>query len=313
MTAQTSNLPAPPPPTPEEQEERARRWREEQDRLEAERIANAEKRTAEAKAAAEKALTRLMEASRMEAEVRATGEQRRPEGIPGVQYEFVDMTEQKAVAARKLWLADLESIHDDFATDEGEEGDDDERDPHPVSPALWRLEDVEDPRAREAVRHFIENLRGGKKRNAIVFGSVGAGKTSVLVAAGHYAVDRGIGARFVSHAEYLSHLRPEGAPPNGMSKVEYRRMMRDCALLVLDDLCAELNVDTPASEFVRRETMDLLGYRLTKRLPNLVSTNLTTAQVQKVLDDRLASRLGMNAVVVPMVERDRRKPKTWGA
>lgn len=300
MTAQTTNLPVPPPPTAAEQEERARRWREEQDRQQRRREAEAAQRTAEARANAQAALARLIEASRLEEEARDRGEEvRKPEGIPTFEYDFVDLTPTKAAYARKLWLADLEVLRDDTDAPEG-------------SPYTWRLEDVEDPRAREAVRHFIEQLMGGKKRNLIAYGSVGAGKTSTLVAAGHYAVDRGIGARFVSHQEYLANLRPEGAPPNGMSKIEYRKMMRECQLLVLDDFCAEINVDTAASEFVRRETMDLLGYRLAKKKPNLVSTNLTTPQVQKVLDDRLASRLGMNAVVVPMVERDRRMPKTWG-
>jgi DNA replication protein DnaC len=288
-------VPVPPPPTREEAEERARRWREQKDREEHERANESAVRLAEAKEGAKEAIRRLMA---LDEEQAAIPEDKRPRGIAGVEYLIADLTQEKATAARKVWERDLDVVRNLNAENE--------------SLTTWRVADIEDPAARGFVDRFVRQLRSGaKKKNLIVVGSVGAGKTATAIAAGHLSVDLGMPTRYVSHSYYLECLRPEGVPPNGLSKDQFKRSMIAAHVLVLDDFCADMNVDAPASEFARRETIALLNARMTQGKANIVTTNVTTEQVRKMMDDRIASRLGTNAVVVTMADRDRREPTTW--
>lgn len=298
----STGMPVPPPPTREEEAERMARADERNRRAEELAAAQAEKRHQEAMDGAKEALARLIAVS--ESESRAAEEAaaaglpapQRARGILGVEYDYPDLTEDRIRGARAAWNADLEVVRDD--ENEG------------VSLTSWRIEDIEDPAARSIIDRYIKQLPGGKKRTCILHGSVGAGKTATAVAAGYAAVERGILTRYVSHNDYLARLRP-GAARGELTSEQYKEKLKTATLLVLDDFCADMSVDAPASEFARRETMELLNYRLHKGKPTIVTTNLSTAQVAKVIDDRLASRLGMNAVVVAMIEKDRREPETW--
>jgi len=298
-----TGMPVPPAPTAEEEAERVARAKERNRRAEELAAAQAEQRHNEAIEGAKEALARLIadsEAGTREADAaRAAGlpAPQRPRGIPGHEYEFADLTEERRANARRAWEQDLDVVRNLNAEDE--------------SLTTWRVDDIEDPRARAAVQHFVEQVPRGKKRQLIVVGSVGAGKTATAIAAGHAAVDRGIPTRYVSHNAYLECLRPKGSPPGGLSADEYRRAMSSVALLVLDDFCADMNTDVAASEFARRETIKLLNDRMTQGRSTIVTTNVTTEQVRTIMDDRVASRLGTNAVVVTMVEKDRRQPATW--
>jgi len=299
---QSTGMPVPPAPTREEEAERMARAAERNRRAEEVATAQAEKKHRDAIEGAREALSRLIALS--ESDTRAAEEAaraglpapQRAKGILGVEYEYPDLTEDRIRGARAAWNADLEVVRDD--ENEG------------VSLTSWRIEDIEDPAARTIIDRYIKQLPGGKKRTCILHGSVGAGKTATALAAGHAAVERGILTRYVSHNDYLARLRP-GAARGELTSEQYKEKLKTCTLLVLDDFCADMSVDVAASEFARRETMELLNYRLHKGKPTIVTTNLSTAQVAKVIDDRLASRLGMNAVVVAMIEKDRREPETW--
>lgn len=145
--------------------------------------------------------------------------------------------------------------------------------------------------------------------NAILAGSVGAGKTVAAVAAASYAVERGLMARFVPHTVYLSWLRPDGAP-SGMTPLKVLEFYERCDLLVLDDLAHEM--DAYATNFVRTRTSELITARVNSNRPTLFTTNLTSKQITDVLGDALFSRIGMRAEVLEMTGVDRRKPKSWG-
>ncbi|MER7937817.1 MULTISPECIES: ATP-binding protein [unclassified Streptomyces] len=144
--------------------------------------------------------------------------------------------------------------------------------------------------------------------NAILPGEVGAGKTVAAVAAGAYAVDQGLMARMVSHSLYLSWLRPDGAP-TGMSAAQVLEFYERVDVLVLDELCNEM--DSYATEFVRTRTSELITARVNSGRPTLFTTNLNSAQIEEILGARLVSRIGMAAVVLKVTGNDRRRPQSW--
>ncbi|KIF04163.1 hypothetical protein PL81_20355 [Streptomyces sp. RSD-27] len=142
----------------------------------------------------------------------------------------------------------------------------------------------------------------------VVAGGVGAGKTVAAAAAGAFAVDCGLMARFVSHSMYLAWLRPEGAPA-GLTPTQVRERYERCDLLVLDDLCNEM--DEYATNHVRTHTSNLITARINSGRATLFTTNLNFDQIEAVLGERLASRVGNRATVLRMVGNDRRKPQRW--
>ncbi|MGW7090123.1 ATP-binding protein [Streptomyces sp. NPDC054871] len=144
--------------------------------------------------------------------------------------------------------------------------------------------------------------------NLIATGSVGAGKTVAAAAAGAFAVESGMMARFVSHSMYLSWLQPDNAPA-GLTKVQIRERYDRCDLLIVDDLCNEM--DQYATNHVRTHTSDLITSRINSGRATLFTTNLTSDQVAAVLGERLASRVGNRATVLRMTGDDRRKPQRW--
>ncbi|MFF4188121.1 ATP-binding protein [Streptomyces sp. NPDC001691] len=152
------------------------------------------------------------------------------------------------------------------------------------------------------------SLKTVARLNAVLSGNVGTGKTAAAIAAGSYAVDSGIMVRFLSHSRYLAWLRPNSAPA-GMTTLRLKELHERCDLLIVDDLCNEL--DGYASTFVRTETADLLNARLHSGRATLFTTNLNSAQVGEVLGERFASRIGSQAAHFKMVGGDRRRPLTW--
>lgn len=194
--------------------------------------------------------------------------------------------------------------------------------------ARFRLSALDDQQFPEHFRRYVEQLAKARRHNRaqlklpegqrnivrpniqhlIAHGSVGSGKTVAAAATGAYAVESGLMARFVSHSMYLSWLQPNNAPA-GLTPVSVRERYERCDLLILDDLCNEM--DEYATNHVRTHTSNLITARLNSGRATLFTTNLSFEQIASVLGDRLASRVGQRATVLRMVGDDRRKPQMW--
>lgn len=153
---------------------------------------------------------------------------------------------------------------------------------------------------REIVRPTIQHL--------ILHGSTGTRKTATAAAAGAYAVARGLMTRFVSHSKYLGWLRPDSAPA-GLTRTQILERYERCDVLILDDLCEEM--DEYATNHVRTLTNNLITARANKGRGTIFTTNLNFDQVEVVLGERLASRIGGRALPLKLVGDDSRKPQRW--
>ncbi|GAA2842789.1 hypothetical protein ACFQ0M_48150 [Kitasatospora aburaviensis] len=161
-----------------------------------------------------------------------------------------------------------------------------------------------------ALAYWVERLAANHetKQHLIGYGNVGSGKSAALIALGSLAVQSGIMTRYVRHGDYVRWLRPDGAPP-GMTAIQVREFHDRCGLLILDELCGEM--DGQATEAVRQATGDLLSARIASGLPTAVGTNLHSDQIAKVLGARIVSRLGESAMALEFVHPDRRTPVRW--
>lgn len=134
------------------------------------------------------------------------------------------------------------------------------------------------------------------RRNLVLFGAIGTGKTHAAVAAVRPSHFRGIDCRFVPSVELLDLLRP----PNPAS------LLYDLAavsILVVDDLGTQRD-----SEWTDERLYALLNRRWLEELPTVVTTNVPHQQMEERFGPRLFSRLRHGAVGVELVGRDRRAP-----
>ncbi|MER8103309.1 ATP-binding protein [Kitasatospora sp. NPDC094016] len=162
----------------------------------------------------------------------------------------------------------------------------------------------------EVLAYWVQRLAAGldTKQHLVAFGNVGSGKTAALIALGSLAVSAGVMTRYVRHGDYVRWLRPDGAPP-GLTQLQVREFHDRAGLLILDELCGEM--DGQATEAVRQATGDLLSARIASGLPTAIGTNLHSAQIAKILGDRIVSRLGESATALQFVRPDRRQPVRW--
>ncbi|WP_329317144.1 hypothetical protein OG723_44260 (plasmid) [Streptomyces sp. NBC_01278] len=182
--------------------------------------------------------------------------------------------------------------------------------------ARWTLEQLDEvEQHRDRLRNWVtaaalskrKNVRP-KSLNGIAFGNVGSGKSTAIIAAGGYAAANGLLPRYLKHTHYLQWLRPNGAP-KGYTEQQIRRVFAECDLLVLDELCGEMD---NANDWVRKESGDLIDARVASGRPTLCATNLNDERIGEIMGSRFLSRLGGGASLFEMVGEDRRRPVQWG-
>lgn len=118
----------------------------------------------------------------------------------------------------------------------------------------------------------------------VLQGGVGTGKTHLAYAIAGAVLGRGISVYARTTPDLLDQLRA------GYKDDTYDQLMadmKDAPLLVLDDLGAETH---PNSGWVDQALYQIVNHRYSKRLPMVVTTNLSVADA-KSMDARLISRL----------------------
>lgn len=175
--------------------------------------------------------------------------------------------------------------------------------------AGWSLDDLADDQHPAMLRRYVDGLGpDAAVVNLVLGGRIGSGKTTAAVALGDYASSKGLRCRVVRHKHYLDWLRPDGAP-EGMTPWQVRRRMRDCDLLVLDELGGEL--DGEASRFVREETLSLIGDRIEAGKATVFTTNDKPDTIAENLGQRLMSRISERGLALTVRGDDRRGRLHW--
>lgn len=158
---------------------------------------------------------------------------------------------------------------------------------------------------RDLAIGWAADFRAGGRRNLIMHGGVGSGKTglawSLLRAC--VQVDGLLDVDFVNFRDYLEEMKRTF---DGNKEVDERPMRR--ALLVLDDLGAERPTEWALGVLAR-----LVEHRYVNRLPTIVTTNYSPTELvdrlgrdELVVGERIVSRLTQDAVQLRFTGRDRR-------
>lgn len=181
-----------------------------------------------------------------------------------------------------------------------------------------RLEGLAKDQHANALRDFVTSIASGNpvKRNLILAGVVGPGKTSAAIATGWAALAAGRSVRFVEHSKYLLWLRPDQMPSTGpyrdLTPHRLRARMRASDVLIVDDLGASLDPRVPVTQFVKDETLTLIGDRIdTPGRVTIITTNHTAAHLEAMFGEQFMSRLAKSGAVLKFTGKDRRGRLSW--
>ncbi|MGE5675379.1 MAG: ATP-binding protein [Mycobacterium leprae] len=138
----------------------------------------------------------------------------------------------------------------------------------------------------ETSKEYARRLGTGAQVESLLFvGDVGRGKTFLSSCIANDAVAARRMVVYFTFAEFLDLIRLHRFDDEERYREGIQRLM-DADLIVLDDLGAE-----KVTEFVGQELFNLINNRMNRRMPMVVSTNLTPGEIEDAYGPRIASRL----------------------
>lgn len=164
----------------------------------------------------------------------------------------------------------------------------------------FRIETHPDQEAAAKVRKWVEH-DFGERRNLILSGPVGTGKSGLALGAMYEIHMRNISCKFSTFSMLLDQLRPANDDDKAAKRENLASLIRT-GLLVIDDLGTHKE-----SEWTAQQLFDLINGRTSHRRPFIITTNWTVQEMSDALDDRLMSRLAEATDIVPVVGRDLRR------
>lgn len=139
------------------------------------------------------------------------------------------------------------------------------------------------------------SCRSDLRRNVVIVGPVGTGKTHLAAAMCRPANDVGLNVRLLSTAKLLDLLRP-GGPDDALDE------LLDIDRLIIDDVGVERVTDWTAERFGL-----LVDERWAEDLPTVFTSNLTTSALEAHVGQRCYSRMVGGALGIELRGVDRRR------
>ncbi len=176
-----------------------------------------------------------------------------------------------------------------------------ERDWHTFVP--WRFKDfrLETHPNRRAAKEVQEWVASGfdNRENLMLVGPVGSGKTGLAIGAMREIYMTDAVCRFDTFSGYLDQLRPKDTPSLDALEMDH---LTSAGLLVIDDLGTQKMTD-----WVAERLYLIVNDRYQNGLPMIVTTNLTGDELDRMLGERIMSRLSTSSRMVAVGGSDLRK------
>ncbi len=132
-------------------------------------------------------------------------------------------------------------------------------------------------RAYTVARRYAQSLRGW----LLLQGNYGCGKTHLAAAIANFAVEMNIPTLFLTVPDLLDNLRFSYNDPESTFEQRFEEV-RTVRLLVLDDFGTQ-----NATPWAQEKLFQILNYRYINRLPLVVTTNLSLAEIEPRIRSRL--------------------------
>ena len=150
-------------------------------------------------------------------------------------------------------------------------------------------------------RQYAANFAPHTK-SLLFTGPTGVGKTHLSLAIAGAVLERGHTVIYGSAQNLLARLQKERFAPFGEQGDGTERSLLECDLLILDDLGAE-----HATAFTKSSIYNIVNTRMMASQPVIISTNLSTAQLNREYGERVTSRILGNYAVLRFFGSDIRQ------
>lgn len=155
----------------------------------------------------------------------------------------------------------------------------------------------------EYCREYAQNFSLSSK-SVFMLGQTGLGKTHLSLAIASEVIKKGYNVAYDSIINYLRQVEKEHF---GRSSGNTLDLLLAADLLIMDDLGSEFE-----SSFYSSVIYNIINTRLNYSRPTIISTNLSTQQMQKRYDDRIVSRLFAMYDYLKFTGNDIRQMKKMG-
>ena len=140
-----------------------------------------------------------------------------------------------------------------------------------------------DPRAYEQCLAYAEQDGFDKERNSLmIIGAYGTGKTHLAAAIANRLIDKGTPVLFDTFTNHLNKLKAEF----DTGERKYLRQMKEIPMLILDDVGKEKQTD-----WTRSVMFDVINFRYEHMTPIVITSNLSTKQLEDYLGGACFSRM----------------------
>lgn len=157
---------------------------------------------------------------------------------------------------------------------------------------------------KRAAVEFAKHFSSDTRRNLLLYGGTGLGKTHLSTAIAGTVIERGYDVVYESAPNLLAAFEAErfGRTYNGVNPDTTRFFA--CDLLIIDDLGAE-----QTNSFTVGCLYNLVNTRMVAQKPMVISSNLSSGELRTRYNDRIASRLLGEFELLPFEGKDVRMLK----
>lgn len=167
-------------------------------------------------------------------------------------------------------------------------------------PLIYREAVADHSPEHRAAGQWLQGYRAGVRRNLVILGAPGTGKTYLAAAlARALLVKDVVPVTFIATQQLVQSLRPSSEEGDDLGMIQFKLS----PVLVLDDLGAE-----KVTEFVIEQLTALANERVQQARPTIITSNLEPAQIKMIYQERrLIERLFGNCDVIKLNGRSRRE------
>ncbi|MBR2381528.1 MAG: ATP-binding protein [Clostridia bacterium] len=134
--------------------------------------------------------------------------------------------------------------------------------------------------------HYANSFDAKASQSILLMGGTGLGKTHLSSALARRVIEKGNDVFYTGAIDLFSQFETQRFKSYSSEPNEFIERYFECDLLIIDDLGTEM-----INQFSVSTLYNLLNDRLSRRKPTIISTNLSTDDIQKKYTDRITSRM----------------------
>lgn len=170
--------------------------------------------------------------------------------------------------------------------------------PKRYADAKFKAKTPEQQTLIDAIRKNISGKAIEEVSDMLLIGSVGTGKTHIVIGALNTLIDAGIYCRYVTEYDLLdNYFRKEYTKFDGFKQAKF---------LVIDEIGKR-----ELQDWQKIQIEELISYRYNEMLPTIFVTNLDTAEFKKFVGDRISDRMRDNSVVRVALKGESLRGNKW--